>query len=120
MFEGEGTADQTLAAVDYNDDIELALQMQENIADAEALEPSSLAEARRRPHWLQWEQGIHEELAMLNKAKTWELVKPPRGVNIIGSKWVFCAKKGHSRKRCSIQGMPCRARLFTGTRRRLF
>ena len=93
VFEGEGTANQTLAAVDYNDDVELALQMQENIADAEALEPSSLAEAKHQPNWLQWEQGICEELTTLNKARTWELVKPPMGMNIIGSKWVFCAKK---------------------------
>ena len=93
MFEGEGTADQTLAAVDYNDNVELALQMQENIADAEALEPSSLAKAKRRPDWLQWEQGICEELTMLDKARTWELVKPPVGVNIVRSKWVFCTKK---------------------------
>ena len=93
MFEGEGTANQTLAAVDYNDDVELALQMQENIADAEALEPSSLAEAKCQPNWLQWEQGICEELAMLNKAGILELVESPMGMNIIGSKWVFRAKK---------------------------
>ena len=87
VFEGEGMADQTLATVDYDDNVELALQMQENIADAEALEPSSLAEAKHRPNWLQWEQGIREELVMLNKAGTWELVEPPAGMNIVGSKW---------------------------------
>ena len=93
VFEGEGTADHTLAVVDYDDDNELALQMQENIAEAEALEPTSLTEAKRHPDWPQWEQGIREELAMLDKAGTWELVDPPAGANIVGSKWVFCAKK---------------------------
>ena len=93
VFEGEGTANQMLAAVNYNDDNELALQMQENITEAEALKPTSLAEAKRHPDWLQWEQGIQEELAMLDKASTWELVKPPVGANIVGSKWVFHAKK---------------------------
>ena len=93
VFEGEGMADQTLAAVNYDDDVELALQMHENIAEAEALEPTSLAEAKRRPDWLQWEQGIREELATLDKAGTWELVDPPAGANIVGSKWVFRVKK---------------------------
>ena len=46
VFEGEGTADQTLTVVDYDDDVELALQMHENITEAEALEPTSLAEAK--------------------------------------------------------------------------
>ena len=67
--------------------------MLENIAEAEALEPTSLTEAKRRPDWLQWEQGIREELVTLDKAGTWELVNPPAGTNIVGSKWVFCAKK---------------------------
>ena len=93
MFEGEGTADQTLAAVDYDDNIELALQLNEYIAEAEALEPTSLAEAKHRPDWPQWEQGICEELATLEKAGTWELVDPPAGMNIVRSKWVFHAKK---------------------------
>ena len=62
-------------------------------AESEALEPSSLAEARRRPDWLQWEAGIREELATLQAAGTWELVDVPHGANVVGSKWVFCAKK---------------------------
>jgi hypothetical protein len=62
-------------------------------SEAEALDPRSLAEARRRPDWPQWEGGICEELAMLEKLGTWELVDPLAGANIIGSKWVFRAKK---------------------------
>ena len=93
VFEGEGTADQTLAAAAYNDNIELVLELNETIAEAKALEPTSLAEAKQRPDWPQWEHGIREELAMLEKAGTWELIEPPAGANIIGSKWVFRAKK---------------------------
>ena len=93
MFEGEGTADQMLAAAAYDDDDELVLELNETIAEAEALEPTSLAKAKRRPDWLQWEHGIHEELAMLEKAGTWDLVEPPAGANIIRSKWVFRVKK---------------------------
>jgi hypothetical protein len=62
-------------------------------ADSEALEPQTLAEARRRPDWLQWEQAILEELATLKAAGTWVLKEAPPGANIIGSKWVFKAKK---------------------------
>ena len=93
MFEGEGTANQTLAAATYDDDDELVLELNETIAEAEVLKPTSLTEAKQRPDWPQWEHGIHEELATLEKAGTWDLVEPPVGANIIGSKWVFCAKK---------------------------
>ena len=93
VFEGEGTANQTLAAAAYDDDIELVLELNETIAEAEALEPTSLTEAKWHPDWPQWEHGIHEELATLEKAGTWELIEPPAGANIVGSKWVFHAKK---------------------------
>jgi transposase InsO family protein len=62
-------------------------------ADAEALEPRTLAEAKRRPDWLWWEKAILEELATLEAAGTWVLEEAPPGANIIGSKWVFKAKK---------------------------
>ena len=84
VFEGEGTADQTLAAAAY--DIELVLELNETIAKAEVLEPTSLAKAKWHPDWPQWEHGIREELATLEKAGTWELIKPPAGANIVGSK----------------------------------
>jgi len=70
-----------------------ALAIGERIAEAEALEPSSLAEAMRRPDWAQWEGGIREELATLKAARTWELADLPAGANLVGSKWVFRAKK---------------------------
>ena len=62
-------------------------------ADSEALEPRMIAEAKRRPNWLQWEQAILEELATLKATGTWVLEEAPPGVNIISSKWVFKAKK---------------------------
>jgi hypothetical protein len=43
---------------------------------------------------LQWKKGIEEELETLRLARTWELVDYPGGdQNIVGSKWVFQAKK---------------------------
>jgi hypothetical protein len=40
-------------------------------ADAEALEPRTLAEVKRRPDWPHWEKAIKEELATLKAAGTW-------------------------------------------------
>ena len=62
-------------------------------SEAEALEHRSLAEAQKRPDWPLWEKAIEEELATLRAAGTWEVVDRPVGVNVIGSKWVFKAKK---------------------------
>jgi hypothetical protein len=62
------------------------------MSDAEALEPRTLTEAKCRPDWLLWEKAIQEELATLKKAGTWKLKAPPEA-NVIGSKWVFKAKK---------------------------
>ena len=62
-------------------------------ADAEALEPRTLAEAKRRPDWPQWEKAIQEELATLNATGTWRLEEAPPRANVIGCKWVFKAKK---------------------------
>lgn len=63
------------------------------ISEAEALEPQTLKEARSHLDWLLWEKAIHKELAVLKAAGTWELVDAPQNANIIGSKWVFHAKK---------------------------
>lgn len=67
--------------------------MAAEISEAEALEPRTLAEAKSRPDWPLWEKAIMEELEVLEKAGTWEVVDAPPDVNIIGSKWVFRAKK---------------------------
>ena len=67
-------------------------------SDVEALEPRNLTEAKRRPDWPLWEQAIQEELNTLRTAGTWTLEHAPPGANIIGSKWVFKAKKDASGK----------------------
>jgi hypothetical protein len=63
------------------------------VAAAEALEPRNLTEAKGRPDWSSWEKAIQEELKTLRDAGTWEVVEMPKGVNVVGSKWVFRAKK---------------------------
>lgn len=62
-------------------------------ADSEALEPQNLSEAKKHPDWKLWEKAMEEELAMLKAAGMWKLEEVPEGVNMVGSKWVFKAKK---------------------------
>jgi hypothetical protein len=62
-------------------------------AESEALDPRTLTEAKCRPDWPLWEKAIEEELATLKAASTWRLKEAPPGANVIGSKWVFKAKK---------------------------
>jgi hypothetical protein len=88
-LEVEHAAEKLMALLEDNDPAELALSLVQFTADAEALEPTSLAEAKRRPDWAQWEAGILEELATLQTAGTWELTELPAGANLVGSKWVF-------------------------------
>jgi hypothetical protein len=85
----EPVAGENVDAENANDEIAMVSEM----SDAEALEPSTLTEAKRRPDWLSWEKAILEELETLKNAGTWELVDPPSNANIVGSKWVFRAKK---------------------------
>jgi len=98
ILEDERAVDQMLALIDEDlfdedDTAELALALADFTADAEALEPTSLADARRRPDWPRWEEGIQEELKTLEEAGTWTLTNLPAGANLVGSKWVFRAKK---------------------------
>jgi hypothetical protein len=85
--EGEETSDVLMA----DNFVEYA--MVADMSEVEGLEPRSLAEAKRGPDWLFWEKAIFEELRTLEEAGTWELVDPPSGANIVGSKWVFRVKK---------------------------
>ena len=61
--------------------------------NSEALEPQSLSEVQLQPDWRLWGKATEEELVMLKEAGTWRLVDAPEGVNVVGSKWVFRAKK---------------------------
>jgi transposase InsO family protein len=72
---------------------EEGITMVVDAGDIEPLEPKSLAEARRRPEWPEWEKGIRDEIKTLEDAGTWELTNLPNGANLVGSKWVFRIKK---------------------------
>jgi hypothetical protein len=78
-----------MMAADFTEEYAMAAE----ISEAEALEPRTLAEGKRRPDWPLWEKAICEELANLKEMGTYELVEPPADANIVGSKWVFWANK---------------------------
>ena len=73
------------------------LLMAAETSDVEALKPCTLTEAKCHPNWPLWEKAINEELETLHQAGTWKLTEPSTDANIIGSKWVFCAKKDTAR-----------------------
>lgn len=92
-LEGEGEGDWMMFFDHELDEYAMAAEM----GDSEALEPRSLAEAMCRPDWPLWKKAIHEELAVLREAGTWELVEAPEDANIVGSKCAqgFSQVPGH-------------------------
>jgi histone deacetylase 1/2 len=55
-----------------------------------AEEPSTVQEALADQRWV---AAMNNEHTTLLKNKTWHLVPPPKGKNIIGCKWVYKIKK---------------------------
>ena len=48
--------------------------------------------------WPSWQDAINAELKSLEGARTWNLVKCPNSVNVIGCKWVFKIKRNANGK----------------------
>jgi len=60
-------------------------------------DPKTIQEAKSRTDWPLWKVVMDKELAMFEKARTWDTVTHPKGKNIVGSKWVFCIKRKANR-----------------------
>jgi len=75
------------------DDVVVVYAMVARVSEAEGLDPSTIDKARARPDWPKWDEAISKELASLEAARTWDVVECPKGVNIIGCKWVFKIKR---------------------------
>ena len=75
------------------DDNDIVYAMVARVSKAEGLDPSTIDEARARPDWPKWDEAISKELASLEAARTWDVVECPKGVNIVGCKWVFKIKR---------------------------
>ena len=59
-------------------------------ATSVAGEPTSVDEALRDRRWVAAMDSLHQALL---KNKTWHVVPPPKGKNIIDFKWVYKIKK---------------------------
>ena len=107
---GEGTADNRPSKADLPKGIQIESEIQEiegepeergsveyamaaAIAEAEAMDPKTINEARRRPDWPKWNKAIQAEMDALTKAETWIKVERPKDRNVVQSKWVFKIKK---------------------------
>ena len=55
-------------------------------------DPKSVGDAVDSVEGKLWKDAMLEEIELLYKNETWDLVKLPSGTNIIGSKWVFKKK----------------------------
>jgi len=75
------------------DDDDIVFTMVAGVVDAEALDPSTIDEARSRVDWGRWETAIESELSSLADVRTWKVVERLKGVNVIGCKWVFKIKR---------------------------
>ena len=75
---------------------DLKLEPVQTYAAYTIVDPKSIAEARRTPEWLCWEDMIEAELLNLREHEVYELVETPRGAHVHGSKVVLHAKYGQA------------------------
>ena len=61
--------------------------------DSEVDDPGTVHEALNGKHSDQWKEVMKSEYSSLIKNDTWELVPPPEGKNIVGSRWVLKVKR---------------------------
>jgi hypothetical protein len=54
--------------------------------------PINIRQADASPLSVEWREARQRELDRLCQLDTWELIDPPSGANVIGSKWVFALK----------------------------
>jgi len=85
--------DGTTCTGECPDDDDIVFVMVAGIVDTEALDLSTIDEARSRVDWGRWETAIESELSSLADARTWRVVERPNGVNVVGCKWVFKIKR---------------------------
>ena len=55
-------------------------------------EPKTVHEALNGEQSSQWREAMESEYSSLLKNDTWDLVPPPEGKNIVGSRWVLKVK----------------------------
>jgi hypothetical protein len=73
----------------------MAVEIENGISDDD---PKTLAEAKERPDWPEWEKAMEEQLALMKKYDVWDEVDEPEDTNIFGSRWVFRIKRDSNGK----------------------
>ena len=74
----------------YTDDADF----EANIADATGDSPETYEAAMSSQDKVEWQAAMKAEMNALEDNGTWELVKRPKGRNVIGGKWVYKVKRG--------------------------
>ena len=62
------------------------------LVDLEIVEPKTVQEALNGEQSVQWREAMESEYSSLLKNDTWNLVPPPEGKNIVGSRWILKVK----------------------------
>ena len=65
---------------------------------ADVDEPRTLKQALQSPHAVEWQSAMNKEHDSLIKNETWDLVPRPKGVNVVGNRWVYKLKRDVSGK----------------------
>ena len=64
-------------------------------------EPNTIDDALNSDYSQEWKKAADLEYSSLMENQTWSLVKPPKGRNVIGCKWVFRVKyDGNGEVKC--------------------
>ena len=63
------------------------------LVNSEMEEPKTVHEALNGEQSSQWREAMKSEYSSLFKNDTWDLVPPPEGKNIVGSRWVLNVKR---------------------------
>ena len=61
--------------------------------ESEIDDPGTIHESLNGKRSDQWKEAMKSEYSSLIKNDTWELVPPPEGKNIVGSRWVLKVKR---------------------------
>ena len=63
-----------------------------NVMNSTPVDPPTRRAAMKSENAEKWKGAAKEELTSMNEMKTWTLVPPPAGANIVSSKWVYKIK----------------------------
>ena len=66
------------------------------LVNSEMEEPKTVHEALDGEQSSQWREAMESEYSSLLKNDTWDIVPPPEGKNIVGSRWVLKVKCGEN------------------------